>query len=68
MPNPREYAMGALVERYGLHGALHALVEICYGKAADLDRTDPNGRKAEQWKLLAQRLTAVEAEAAPFEI
>lgn len=68
MPHPREQAMRAVIERYGLHGALHALVEVCYRNAADLDRSDPNGQVSQNWKLIAQRLTAVEAEAARMDI
>lgn len=68
MPNPRESAVKAVVETHGLHGAIHALIEVCYRTAADLDRGDPHGRPTENWKLIARLLTAVEAEAARLDL
>ncbi len=56
MQTPREQAIGALVEEYGLHGAVHALVETCYRKAQLSSKT-------EAWRRVAQLLSAVETEA-----
>lgn len=69
MLNARERTLRAAVEVHTLHGTLHALVEVCYRKAERLEAepgSEPS-RKAENWKRIAQRLTAVEAEAAKLD-
>lgn len=63
---PQERVVGAVVNSYGLHDVLHALVEACYYRAeAELNRQQ--SRKHGNWTRMAQLLTAIEAEAGTLE-
>lgn len=63
MPNPDEATIRQLVERLGLHRTLHALIEVCYAKAAAAEQADVRSTDVTCWRLIANRLTAIEAEA-----
>jgi hypothetical protein len=58
--------MKAFVEQHSIHGAIHALVEVCHRRAAELD--DEPGRRAENIREVARRLTYVEELASRMEL
>jgi hypothetical protein len=54
----RDDQMEAFVEQHSVHGAIHALVEVCHKRAAVFD--DDRGRRSENLREIARRLTYVE--------
>jgi hypothetical protein len=61
MPKPREQALRAFVDEHSIHGTLHALIEVCYRKAAE---NESSRRLSDSWRRVARELTSIEAMAA----